>query len=270
MWYDTGSGTFAFQRIDGALMQRGLGAANSIAAEVDGIYWLGEDRMFYKTKNYIPQKISTFAIEEQIASYSTISDAVAFIYTQAGHKFYCITFPTAGKTWVYDIITNLWHERGSLNIYQTSIGAWNSTISTFFNGTVLVNGAKSGKIYELDLNTFTEDGVPIISEITTATQFDGYNYKNIDRLGVMMDFGVGVNGGGQGINPKVMMSYSIDGGNLFTDVTTASLGDIGQYQQELYWERLGKCRSIIFKLRISDPVERTILGGYLKLKTGAF
>lgn len=270
IWYDTGNLTFPLQRIDGILIQRGLGAKFSTATEVDGIYWLGEDKIIYRTKDYFPERISTYAIENEISNYETIEDAIAFIYTQVGHKFYCLTFPTANKTWVYDISTNLWHERGSLNSTQTQIQKWHCLYHANFNGDNIVNGIVNGKLCELDLNTYTEDGVPLISEAISCAQFDSYNYKFIDRLGLMMDFGVGVDGNSQGENPKIMMNFSTDGGYTWSEENENSLGDIGQYPTELYWERLGKCRSMIFKIRISDPVKRTIIGGYLKTKDGAF
>lgn len=270
VWYDTGNATFPFQRVDGALVQRGLGAKFSTAIEVDGIYWLGEDGVFYRTKDYYPQRISTYAIENEIATYTTTSDAISFFYTQAGHKFYCTTFPAANKTWVYDTTTDLWHERGSLNGAQTTVEEWSSIYYANFAGAHIVNTSASGKLCELDLDTYTEDGVPIISQAISCTQFENYNYKFIDKLGIMMDFGVGIDGSGQGINPEIMMRFSIDGGYTWSNETTASIGDIGVYPTELFWNRLGKCRSIIFELTISDPVKRTILGGYLKTKEGAF
>jgi hypothetical protein len=270
VWYDTGNLTFPFQRIDGVLIERGLGAKFSTAIEVDGIYFIGDDGIIYRTRGYSLQRISTFAIEQAITNYSTFQDASAFIYTQAGHKFYCITFPSAKKTWVYDITTELWSERGSLDATQTSIQQWICQYHAYFNNTNIVNGTMNGKLYELDLNTYTEDGIPIIAQARSATQFDSYNYKFIDKLGLMMDFGVGVDGSGQGINPLLMMRYSIDGGYTWSNETTASIGDIGVYPQEVFWDRLGKCRSIIFEITISDPVKRTILGGYMKVKEGAF
>ena len=270
VWYDTGNVTFPFQRIDGVLVQRGLGAKLSIAIEMDGIYWLGEDKIVYRTRDYLPQKISTFAIDSEINSYIRTDDAVAFIYTQEGHKFYCLTFPTAKKTWVYDLTTELWHERGSFNSAQTEVQEWGCQYQAFFAGLNIVNGRRNGKLYFLDLDTYTEDGVPIVSEAISATQFDNYNYQTFARLSLVMDFGVGVNGSGQGSDPTIMMQFSIDGGYTWSQTTEASVGRIGVYPQEVFWDRLGLGRSIIFKITTSDPVRRTILGGYLKTKREAF
>ena len=46
-------------------------------------------------------------------SYAILSDADSFIYTQDGHKFLSLTFPSVNVTWVMDITTGLWHQRRS-------------------------------------------------------------------------------------------------------------------------------------------------------------
>ena len=42
-------------------------------------------------------------------------DAEAYTYTEDGHYFWVISFPTADATWVYDVTTKLWHERAWLS-----------------------------------------------------------------------------------------------------------------------------------------------------------
>ncbi len=271
VWYNTGNVTFPFQRVDGVLVQRGLGAKWSVAQEVDGLYWLGEDKKYYRIKNYLPEPISTYGLEYQISQLERTDDIFSYFYTEAGHKYYVTTSPTGDRTWKLDITTELWTEAGSLNADQTQVGAWSAQYCAFFNGLNIVNGRMNGRLYSLDLNTYDEDGVPIIAEAISCTQFeDSYNYKFIDRLSLLMDFGVGIDGSGQGINPKIMMTFSIDGGYTWSEETQAEIGVIGSYPTEVFWERLGKCRSIIIKIRISDPVKRTIIGAYLKTKEGAF
>lgn len=271
IWYNTGNVTFPFQRVDGVLIERGLGAAGSTAIEMDGIYWIGEDKKVYRTRNYIPEVISTFAIEYQLSQLNRTDDLVSFIYTEAGHKFYMITSPSGHRTWKFDISTELWGEDGSLNIAQNEVQEWICQHQAFFDGLNIVNGRTSGKLYNLNINTYSEDGVPIIRQAISCTQFENsYNYKFIDRLALMMDFGVGIDGNGQGYMPKVMMRFSIDGGKTWSNETMAYIGEIGLYETELYWERLGKCRSIIIEITISDPVKATIISGYLKTKEGAF
>ena len=39
----------------------------------------------------------------------------AYAYQEQGHTFYVLNFPTAGATWVWDVTTDVWHERGFWN-----------------------------------------------------------------------------------------------------------------------------------------------------------
>jgi hypothetical protein len=45
-----------------------------------------------------------------INSYDRIDDAIADTFQMLGHIFYVLTFPSAGRTWVYDFSTQNWVE----------------------------------------------------------------------------------------------------------------------------------------------------------------
>ena len=71
---------------------------------------------FENDQRFIDEYARAHPIESLIQSIretSTIADAIGFTYTQRGHKFYVLTFPTGGLTLVYDIAQGLWHERQS-------------------------------------------------------------------------------------------------------------------------------------------------------------
>ena len=117
VWYDAGAANFPFQRFDGAFVQRGLIGARALAKEDNTVFWLGDDKICYRLNGYQPVRISTFPVEYQWDQYVTIADAQFFAVTVQGHKFLFINFPTAQKTWCYDISSGtdkpLWHERES-------------------------------------------------------------------------------------------------------------------------------------------------------------
>jgi hypothetical protein len=115
VWYDSGDATFPFQRTQGGVIQFGLAAARSPVRLANTIAWLGKNEqgqgIVYMANGLAPQRISTHAIEQDLATYSTIADATGYSYQQDGHEFYVLNFPSGGKTWVYDASTQLWHER---------------------------------------------------------------------------------------------------------------------------------------------------------------
>ncbi|NDF44771.1 MAG: hypothetical protein EB125_03525, partial [Betaproteobacteria bacterium] len=117
VWYNAGGPDFPLERIAGAFNELGCAARFSPAKLSNRVFWLGRNAqgqgIVYQSNGYIGVRISTHAIEYEIQSYSTIEDAIGMVYQQDGHQFYILTFPTAGKTWVYDLSTERWHERAA-------------------------------------------------------------------------------------------------------------------------------------------------------------
>jgi hypothetical protein len=109
VWVDAGLFPFPFQKLPGTNMQHGCAAKNSVARLGETFAFLAKDdrgqSVVVHMNGYLPVRISTHAIENEIQTYSTVSDAIGFSYQQAGHEFYVLTFPTADKTWVYDLAT---------------------------------------------------------------------------------------------------------------------------------------------------------------------
>jgi hypothetical protein len=101
--------------MNGAFIQHGCAAKYSVAQMGDALFWLSQDKqggnVVLKGQGYQAERISTHAIEVAIASYAVKSDAIGYTYQQEGHQFYVLTFPTADRTWVYDLVTGEWHER---------------------------------------------------------------------------------------------------------------------------------------------------------------
>jgi hypothetical protein len=112
VWWDAGASAFPFQRYDAALVARGCGAPYSVCAEDNTVFWMGDDGTYYRLVGFLPERISTFAVEHAWAQYrSKFRDCAAFVLDQEGHKFVVCNFPSGGATWVYDIATKLWHQR---------------------------------------------------------------------------------------------------------------------------------------------------------------
>jgi hypothetical protein len=129
VWYDAGTSPFPLQRIQGAFNELGCLAPYSVAKLDNSVFWLGNDArgygVVYRANGYTGARVSTHAIEYAIQSYGDVTDAIAYTYQQEGHMFYVLTFPTANKTWVFDVTTGLWHERagfeGIVFVFQTNI-----------------------------------------------------------------------------------------------------------------------------------------------------
>ncbi len=116
VWQTVG-GDDVFGRVSGTYIPYGTPARDSVATIGQSLFWLAQDanggRYVVRVRELSVARISTHAIETQIQSYTTVSDAYGFGYQQQGNAFYVLTFPTAKKTWVFDLTTQLWHERSS-------------------------------------------------------------------------------------------------------------------------------------------------------------
>ena len=115
VWYDAGGSDFPLQRIQGAFLEIGCMARDSVAKLDNSVFWLAtDDRGFgtiQRAAGYTPQRVSNHAVEAAIARYGSVSDAVGYTYQQEGHSFYVISVPGAGATWCLDVSNGRWHER---------------------------------------------------------------------------------------------------------------------------------------------------------------
>ena len=123
------------------------------------VFWLGDDRIVYLASSYNPQRVSTHAIEQAVQGYSTVSDAFAFSYTEEGHKFYVLTFPSESVTWCYDMATQSWHEREhyAWDKVNQKMGIRHRANSySYFNGYHVIGDYSDGILYALDRDSYVD------------------------------------------------------------------------------------------------------------------
>jgi hypothetical protein len=65
------------------------------------------------------------------------------------------------------------------------------------------------------------------------------------------------------IIPAAGLSLSKDGGKTWGAESIRSMGKVGEYRKRLLWRSLGRCKDRVFRLRISSPVKRIIMGWYV-------
>ena len=267
-WYDSGDVNFPFNRYDGATIERGTVAAYSVIKEDNSVFFLGDDLIYYRLNGVVPVRVSTHAIESAWSQYPTLSDATAWSFTWQGHKFIVLTFPTGNASWIYDIATNLWHERISYNSSSESMQRWRVSCGVNCYGKTIVGDAFSGAVGYLDPNTYTEYG-----NLMTATMISPVIHSDrkrvfMSRFELDVEAGVGLTTG-QGSNPQFMLDHSDDGGRTYSGLQLwDSAGQIGAYRTRLRWLRNGSFRQRVLRLTISDPVIRTIIAASADIKVG--
>ena len=270
VWYDSGASDFPLQRIQGAYNELGCAAAYTVAKMDNGVFWLGQDArgrgMVYRANGYQGQRISTHAVEWHIQSYGDISDAIAYTYQQDGHSFYVLTFPSADRTWVYDVATNSWHERAGWS--NSVFTRHRSNCQMVFSNEIIVGDYQNGKLYAFDPEVYADDGQ--IQRWLRSWRALPTGQNNLKRTAHHMlqldcESGVGLNLG-QGSDPQVMLRWSDDGGHTWSNEHWSGMGKIGEYYRRVIWRRLGmtlKLRDRVYEVSGTDPVKIAIMGADL-------
>jgi hypothetical protein len=267
IWTNTGASAFPFERISGAKMEMGILAPHTAVAVDNSIFWVGRDNIgagvVYRAQGFSPSRISTNAIELLLQQAPTPSTLRAYTYQQDGHVFYVITGGGMSTTLVYDISTQLWHERAYLNAmgeYELHLGA----CGMYAFSQQLVGSRVDGKIYSMSLSVYSDDGDALSAErVYTHLSNEGkrVRYKELE---IAMETGVG-NQSDPGQDPQITLWISRDGGRTYSTGYQTSFGKVGKYETRAVWARLGMANiSLTFKVRITDPVKRVLIGSYLR------
>jgi hypothetical protein len=87
-----------------------------------------------------------------------------------------------------------------------------------------------------------------------------------------MEVGIGLDGGVQGSSPTVMLDFSDDGGHTWSSESWAladnTAGAIGNYKTRVKWNRLGKSRDRIFRVKMTDPVKTIWIDAQIDIEPG--
>jgi hypothetical protein len=286
VWYDTGALDFPFQRIQGAFIEQGLWAPWSVAKLDNSIFWLGgDDRgagVVWRAQGFLPVRISNHAVENMIRKYQDSYDAVAFAYQQNGHQFYVLSFPTGDATLVYDVATNMWHERA---YWDPNAGKYHADLARCHAFTMVQNFVgdyTNGNIYVLDLDTYTDNGGTIRRYRSSPHIVNENKWVQYKRF--ILDTQV-VQGpaSGQGSNPQIILQFSDDGGFTWSNerfcgglpIVPGQIQSLGQsgpgeYRFRYAWRRLGRSRDRCFRAIMTDPVQWIITDAYVEPGQGGF
>jgi hypothetical protein len=220
---------------------------------------------------------------------------VAYSYQQDGHEFYVLNFPLADTTWVFDAATRAWHERRGLKNGVFTRHRSNCFVN--FLGLLVVGDFENGNLYELDLDTFADNGLAQKWLRRWRALPTGQNdFKRTAQHGLQLvcETGVGLTGYGEdeellvetgvallvsadiplllgnpfteGADPQVMLRWSDDGGHTWSSEHWRSMGLLGRSQTRVIWRRLGmtnKLRDRVYEVSGTAPVKVAIMGAEL-------
>jgi hypothetical protein len=260
VWFDSGDADFPLERSSAGFGDIGCLSRFGLAKADNSVFFLGHDGVIYRLNGYQPQRISTHAIEQAIDGYAD-KTCYAQTWNEGGHKFVAFTFDD--NTWVYDIATQLWHERISFGLPN-----WRALFVIRAFDQWLVGDFYTNAIAELDPDEFAEFGDVLRSSATSPAVSKDNQRMTTSRVELVFEQGVG-RVSGQGSDPQVMLRFSDDGGRKWSSEKWRSMGKIGETTKRVVFNRLGQHRDRVYEFAITDPVRRTLILATTDVKVDA-
>ena len=250
-------------RVEGSILQVGLGAFYSLSSNDGSMFFLSDDRKVYAYNGASISKVSTILFEAEISTYSVISDAIGWNMTLRGVEYYVLIFPSQDKTWVLPI-GGEWFEWSS-----GVLGGRNRANSyVFAYDRHFVEDYDSGDIYELDWEVYTETGDAIVRTRDTGVLHGGSLFNQIGRPFEIKQFELEMETrvgdlSGEGHDPQIILQLSWDGGRTFGNQYIGYIGNTNQDFIRVYWHNLGRGTEVVFRVSVSDPIYVSIHGAMI-------
>lgn len=299
IWYNSGATPFPYQEWPNIFVPYGTIAKYSLTQADVSLFWLSANDqgsvIALQTQGYGVEKISTEALEYEWTNYVRVDDCIAGSFQQAGHTFIVFHFPTADRTWAYDLLTKQWHRRTWIDsngvahrertTFYATVGA-----SGGYPQTIIGQDWATGQIYALDPQYYTDNGQPIVFKRSFPHILK--DMHEITATAFVADFETGeianyaeiVGGAGspwsqafsqafgplsQGVwqqaqGPTLFMRYSKNGGGTWSNYRPKTMLTAGHYRSMMRWRGLGMSRDFVFELMWAAPGFTALQGAYFE------
>lgn len=254
-WQNTGGYPNPFSRISGSTQDWGLAAIYSRCSFNNSMAFLAQNTQgqiqVVTFNGYTVTRISTHDIENVINDFVTIADAVGYSYMWDGHILYQLTFPSAGRSFLYDALTGFWSEvqTGISLAPQRHVGQF----GVVYNYENYITDYSNGNIYMINDDVYSDNGNAIMRQVQSKHIRNKGNELAIAEVFFDMETGQGVQYG-QGTNPQLIVQVSKDNGRTFGNERWAPLGAVGNYYTRVILTRWGSAIDFVFRLTMTDPV----------------
>lgn len=241
-------GITPFVRLDGAYIERGNIAKDSVQL-IDSIwYWLDDKRRTVAMIGRTAQTVST-PFDNEIRDITPVSSADSMEIDYGTRKFYILSFPDDDKTFAYDASTQGWAEWGSWNgsnkftkligITSEYAKAWDLT---------LVGDRTNGKVYKVDNQNFQDNGSNIRTLIRTGHIDHGImTKKKSNQLRFKLKRGTG----GLTTNPQFSLRWRSDNG-AWSNWIAKDLGRSGDNEFFTDFNRMGMYTTRQYEIQHAD------------------
>jgi len=248
-WTTTGDTSAPFQRLSGAVEERGCLAKYSVTQIDNTYFYMDNERRVIRLMGRQPQIISN-PYDSEFQGLTDVANAVGFHCNADGLTWYVLTFPTSQKTYFYDYKLDYW---GKLSYWNTTAltrddflglhGVWVDKWNKY-----LVGSRANSLIYEMSYDHTDDGGVSLISELITGRIDWGTNQKKESkRLRVKLKRGHVASG-------SMFVSYRDNGGTTWSNEKEIELGILGDEETTVTFRQLGWYYDRQWRFRSDSPV----------------
>jgi len=263
-WWNSGTGNPPFDRVEGGMINIGLGAVHSVASDDKGVYFFGADNQVYYLLGGVPTPLLPREIVRDIAALPTRGDAIGWAMEVDGQWFYVLKLPIGNKTYIFPK-GGQWFELSS----GTTGDRYNGDGYAFAYGRHFI-ADETGNILELDGDTYTDNGATIRRERVLSPIHGGLFGKPGKELEIAYMRIIGKTGtgilAGQGSDPQISLSYSQDGENFGNEIW----GDVGKMGvlTTIDFDIGESFDNWVFKLVSTDPVYSSWYSAGIEVEMG--
>lgn len=273
LWQSTSSsGTLysPIRKVNGVASGVGTVSGDSVASIASSVFFVGGGetgrlRIYEGSSNGTISVISTDAMSQEFASYSTMEDAQGMCWSDDGQVYYAVTFPTQDVTWVYNVGQKYWHRRSSRT--GTIDHRWNITVMSSACSMVIGANGATGELYHVSTHYNDDDGDPIVRR--RVAPHLRQNGKLLRHMSLELELECGnANASGPGSAPQIMLCALDGAGRIRREPRWKSSGTQGMYRRRVKWYRLGTAVDRCYEICVSDPVRWTIYGATIETEEG--
>lgn len=249
-WTNDGTGPFSSTR--GTTTSEGAASPHTFAVLDRRRHWLTEKRRFVEIplEKRQPAEVS-LAINRELDALSDVSDARGFRCSIEGLSLYCLTFPNANRTFIYNYASKHWSEWNDWNTVRGVGDRWRGNNYAYAKpwNLHLVGDHSNGIIYTASRAHKNDNGKSI--RLQRRTGFIDHQTSNSKRCYALKFKFKRAQGNGNVTNPTFLLRWRNDDG-AWSATREGSLGNSGDHFFYVTFYNLGSYRSRQWELIYTD------------------